>query len=59
MVSHVHLFWSFLFDGLIQYPKCGGVFCAERRRRLDVAQFGECISEWGATLGVVKTRSDF
>jgi hypothetical protein len=59
MVSHVHCFWSFLFDGFIQDSKCGGVICVERRRRLDVAQFGECNSEWGATLGVVKARSNF
>jgi hypothetical protein len=48
-----------MLDGFIQDAKCGGVICAERRRRLDVAQFCECNSEWGATLGVVKTRSNF
>jgi hypothetical protein len=49
----------FLFYCLTQDAKWGGVICAERRRWLDVAQFGECNSEWGATLGVVKARSNF
>jgi hypothetical protein len=31
----------------------------DRRRGLDVAQLGECNSEWGATLGVVKARVNF
>jgi hypothetical protein len=52
------LLLSFLFDGFIQDAKCGGAICAERRRWLDVAQFGECNSEWGATLGVMKARSN-
>jgi hypothetical protein len=49
----------FLFDGFVQDAKCCGVICAEMHRRLDVAQFGECNSEWGATLGVVRARSNF
>jgi hypothetical protein len=59
MVSHVHCFRSFLFDGFVQDTECSGVIGAERRRGLCVAQFRECNSEWGATLGVVKARSNF
>jgi hypothetical protein len=59
MVSHVHCFLSFLFDGLVQDAECSGVIGAERGRGLNVSQFSECNSKWGATLGVVKARSNF
>jgi hypothetical protein len=53
------LFLSFLFDCFVQDAKCSGVICAERRWGLDVAQFSECYSEWGAALGVFKARFYF
>jgi hypothetical protein len=48
-----------MFDIFVQYAKYSGVIRAERSWGLDLAQFSECNSEWGATLGVVKTRSYF
>jgi hypothetical protein len=49
----------FLFDSFVQDEKCSGVICADGRWGRYVAQFSECDSEWGSTLGVVKTRSYF
>jgi hypothetical protein len=59
MVLPVRCFRSFLFDGFVQDTECSGVIGGERRQGLCVAQFRECNSEWGATLGVVKARSYF
>jgi hypothetical protein len=38
---------------------CSGVICSQRRWGLYVTQLGECDSERGAALGVVKARSNF
>jgi hypothetical protein len=47
------------FNCFVQDSKCCGAICAERRLGLDVAQFSECNSDWGATLGVLKAPSSF
>jgi hypothetical protein len=59
MVPHIHCFRLFLFDCFVNDAECSGVICAERRWRLCVSQLGECDSERGATLGVVKARYNF
>jgi hypothetical protein len=58
MVSHIHCFRSFLFDSFVDDAVCSGVIRSQRCRGLCVAQLGECDSEWVATLGVVKARSE-
>jgi hypothetical protein len=47
-----------MFDSFIQDTEYGGAINAERRRGLCVVQLSQCNSEWGATLGVVKARSN-
>jgi hypothetical protein len=59
MVSHVHCFRLFLFDCFVHDVVCSGVIRSQRRWGLCVAQLGECDSEGGTTLGVVKARSNF
>jgi hypothetical protein len=59
IVSHVHCFRSFLFDGFVHDAVCSGIIRSQRRWGLCVAQLRECDSERGATLGVVEARSNF
>jgi hypothetical protein len=49
----------FFFDSFVQDSECGGAICTEGRWGLYVAQFSDCDSEWGSTLGVVKARAYF
>ena len=57
--AHVDCLGSFLFDCFVHDVVCSGVIRSQRRWGLCVAQLGECDSERGATLGVVKARSNF
>jgi hypothetical protein len=59
MVSHVHCFQTFLFDCFVHVAVCSGVIRLQRRWGLCVTELGECDSERGATVGVVKARSNF
>jgi hypothetical protein len=47
-----------MFYGFIQDTECSGVIGTEMRRGLCVAHLSQCNSESGATLGVVKARSN-
>jgi hypothetical protein len=59
MVSHIHCFRSLFLDCLAHNTESSGVICSQGRWGLCVAQLGEFDSERGATLGVVKARSNF
>jgi hypothetical protein len=59
MVSHIHCFGSLLSDFFVHDAVCRRLICSQRRWGLCLVQLGECDSEWGAALGVVKARSNF